>query len=470
MRRRTPRRLLDICRNWLIIEGMKNLRFFPAAGPVFPWPACLPLLGAGLLLLALLPAGPALAVFGEDGTGDQPPVVGEIIVEGNTRTDTEVILRAMGLKVGDPFDLEQMDLAWDTLEDIGYFAFVDMEHEADENGRVTLMVRVEEDMTTSYGPRLRYSRRHKYLLGAWLEDQNLRGKGETLNLDLTFLYLQRAAASWRHPWLFGQRGLELRAAISAQNADFVFRPTEYRQRQGELTLKWRFWRSLYVSGAVNYGQDDYRQDYLWAAPDRGPGSLTGDIAYIAHKETRTAWTGAVGWDSRSNPWYPRQGVFAEARVRNWQSDQFAAYTETGLDLRLFVPVPLGQHILAVRAAGRRVDGPAQLDNVLFYGGPETVRGCRFGEREGDEGYLLTVEYRIPLFIMPISPKGEMVGLGLHLFGDAGDAWYEGADPGRALQSWGGGAHLNIDRLQLRFEGAKQRDGDWRFEFMDRFSF
>lgn len=438
---------------------MRKLRFFPGAG--------LPLLA---ILLTILPCGPALAVLGDEAPDHQSLVVGEILVEGNTRTDTGVILRAMGLEAGDPFDLDQLDQAWDSLEDIGYFAFVDLEHETDENGRVTVVVRVEEDMTTGYGPRLRYSRRHKYQLGLWLEELNLRGKGEILNLDLTFLYAQRAALSWRRPWLFGHRGLEVKASVAAQNADFVFRPTEFRQRQGELTVKWRFWRSLYVSGGVNHGQDDYRQDYLWAAPDRGPGSAVGDLATLAHQETRTAWTGTLGWDSRSNPWYPRQGVFAEARVRNWQSGQFAAYTETGLDLRLFVPVPLGQHTLAVRAAGRRVDGPAQLDNVLFYGGPETVRGCPFGQREGDEGYLLSVEYRIPLFIMPISPRGEMVGIGLHLFGDAGDAWYEGADPGRALQSWGGGAHLNIDRLQLRFEAAKQRDGDWHFEFRDQFNF
>ncbi len=463
-------RLLDIPRNWLIIEPMENSLNSTQAGRALARRPFAVSLSAVALLAGLLWSAPALAIFGDEESSGQPLVLGEIIVEGNTETDTGVILRAMGLQVGDPFSYEEMDRAWDTLEDIGYFAFVDMEYEEDPDGRVTLLVTVEEDMTTAYGPWVRYSRRHKYELGAWLEEQNLRGKGEILRLEAAFLYRQRARASWRRPWLFGQRGLEAEVALDWQQADFVFRPTRYRQHQAEASLRWRFYRSFFVAGGVNHGTDDYRDGYTWPAVDRGQDTPQPPVTHEPEKQTRTAFSAAVGWDSRSNPWYPRQGVLAEVRVRNWQSDQFASYTETGADLRLFLPAPVGKHILALRAEGRRVDGPAHLDNVLFYGGPETIRGHAFGRLEGDEGYLLTVEYRIPLFIMPISPRGEMVGLGLHVFGDAGDAWYEGADPGRALQSFGGGAHLNLDRLQLRFEAARTSEGDWRFEFMDTFNF
>ena len=92
------------------------------------------------------------------------------------------------------------------------------------------------------------------------------------------------------------------------------------------------------------------------------------------------------------------------------------------------------------------------------------------QREGEEGYLLTAEYRIPLFLMPISPRGEIIGAGFHLFTDAGDAWYRGADAGRSMFSYGVGFHLNINTLQLRFEAARTREGAWMFEFMDKFNF
>jgi outer membrane protein assembly factor BamA len=344
-----------------------------------------------------------------------------------------------------------------------------MEYDEDDEGRVTWIIRVEEDMTTAYGPLIRYDRRHKYYLGVWLEENNLRGKGEVLKIGLAGLYTQQATASWNRPWLFNVEGLEATVSALGQHADFVFRPTRYRQYHGDLELKWKFRAPFYAKAGVNFGQDDYRDSYQWPLPDRGEGSGP-DATFDPVKQTRTAWSAVLGVDTRSNPWYPSRGVMIETGARHWSSSDFDSYTETHLDARFFIPVPVGKHILALRGFGRRVDGPAHLDNVLFFGGPETIRGYRFGGLEGDEGYLLSVEYRIPLFIMPISPRGEMIGLGLHAFGDAGDAWYEGADPGRALQSFGAGMHLNLDTLQLRFEAAKPRDGDWRFEFMDVFNF
>jgi outer membrane protein assembly factor BamA len=419
-----------------------------------------------LSFLLFMGTGNALAVFGENEETGEDVLLGEIIVEGNERTDTGVILRELGFEVGDPFDYELLDQAWDRLEDIGYFAFVDMEYDQDDSGQMVLRVIVEEDMSTSYGPLLRYSPRHKYLLGAWVAENNLRGKGEVLKLELAALYIQRAVLSWQRPWLFGHPDLEAKVSLRWQSAPFVYRPTSYRQWQTDLEARWTFQGPMYLRGGINFGQDDYRDDYSWPATDPD----LSNVEYLAHKETRTALTAAVGIDTRSNPWYPRQGVFIEAGAHSWQSDQFESYTETFADARFFVPLPVGKHTLALRAFGRRTDGSAHLDNVLFYGGAETIRGYRLGRLEGDEGYLLSVEYRIPLFIMPISPKGEMVGFGLHAFGDAGDAWWRDGDPQQALQSYGGGAHLNLDRLQLRFEAARTRDGDWSFEFMDQFNF
>lgn len=422
-----------------------------------------------LVIAVLFSVSDSLAVFGDKEGSGSDLVLTQILIEGNEHTDQSVILRELGMAVGDAFNYEKMDRAWDTLEDIGYFAFVDMDYEEDDEGQVTWNIRVEEDMTTGYGPLVRYSRRHKYEVGLQLAEQNFRGKAETLKFDFAALYRQRLGISWHRPWLFNQKGLDATFSVMAQNADFVFRPTEYRQRHVDLTLRWQFIGDFYAKAGTNYGQDDYRDRYSWVAPDRGdgPGPL---VEYDPVKQTRTSFTAAVGFDSRSNPYYPRHGIFVETGVRHWQSDQFDSYSETNLDARFFIPVPWGQHTLALRGLSRKVDGPAHLDNVLFYGGPETVRGYRFGMQEGDEGYLLSAEYRIPLFIMPISPQGELVGLGFHFFADAGDAWYEGAEAGKALQSLGSGIHLNLDRMQLRFEAAKPSDGDWRFEFLDTFNF
>jgi len=430
-----------------------------------PW---IPILLGALLTLGA-PA-PAWAVFGDDDDDGGTQILDDIVIAGNTRTDETLILREMDLTVGQPFAYEDMDRVWDHLEDLGLFAFVDMERDDSEDGKVTLLVTVEEDMTTSYSVHARYSRRHKYELGAWLEEKNLRGKGERVRIEAVAIYPQRAALSWIRPWFLGVRGLEATLDAHALQSAFVFRPTRFRSLDGGFALRWEFTGPFFVGAGVNYGQNHYRDSYTFPAPGRGADTPDGHVAYPSLVENRTAVSASVGLDTRSNIWYPAKGYYVDFTARSWSSPVFDTYLETNLDLRAFLPVPGVEHVLALRAYGRDTDGPAHLNNVLFYGGPETIRGYPFGQLEGDKGYLLTVEYRLPLFLMPISPQGEMVGFGLHAFADAGDAWYDGAESGRAQQSYGAGAHFNIDRLQLRFEAARTREGDWAFEFMDQFNF
>ncbi|MFN2369557.1 MAG: POTRA domain-containing protein, partial [Candidatus Krumholzibacteriia bacterium] len=150
-------------------------------------PRALPL----VLLAGLLLAGGA-ALAEEPAAAPVVPVLVAIEIEGNTRTDEDLILREMGLVIGQRFAYDDLDGVWDHLEDLGYFAFVDMEYDDDEPDEVTLRVLVEEDMTTEYGPLVRFDRRHKYLLGGRLQEHNFRGRGETVEAALAVHYIRRA--------------------------------------------------------------------------------------------------------------------------------------------------------------------------------------------------------------------------------------------------------------------------------------
>jgi outer membrane protein assembly factor BamA len=422
--------------------------------------------------VCLWTASPAWAVFGDDHNTEARTngIVGEINVTGNTHTDLELVNRVMGLRVGDSFDMDSLDRAWDSLEDCGYFQFVEIDYDDDDQDHVVIDVMVEEDMTTYYRPLARYSRRHKYLVGAWIEERNLRGKGETLRAEVAALYIQSGRISWQRPWFLGVNGLETTVGLGGEIANFVFRPFDYRKWDADWDLRWDFVGDFFVGSTVNYGFFQQRDDYNFAAPDRGVSGPTGQQSFIAGEQNHWSFGASIGFDSRSNPYYPQSGIFAEATVRNWQSNEFANYTEQLADLRLFAPMPWRKHVLALRGWGRQVSGPTNLDNTLFFGGPETVRGYQYASREGENGYLFSAEYRIPLFLMQISPKGEMIGFGLHLFGDAGDAWYDGAESTVAQMSYGAGLHFNLDTWQLRFEAARTKEGVWQFEFMDKFNF
>ncbi len=418
--------------------------------------------------MALL-AGAASPTPSLAGNSDNIPLLADIIIEGNEKTDRNLIINEMGLEIGEPFSKQDMDHVWDILEDISYFAFVDMEYDNSEGDEVTLRVYLEEDLTTQYMPSILYSRRFKYELGAWLEDSNLRGKGETLRIEAYAYQRLRGRISWTKPWVFGVKGLESTISLGGEAANFVFRPTDYAKGDADLRLRKNFGWGLFTSLGVNQGVFDQKEDYSWQLPNRGDIPSGTTAFYGANNYSYTAWRAALGIDTRTNPYYPKSGVFGKAMVTHWTSSDFQTYTETSLDTRVFIPVMLG-HTVALRAWGRQTDNPVPLDNMLFFGGPGTIRGQQFAALEGEEGYLLTAEYRIPLFMMQISPKGEMVGTGIHLFYDAGDAWFHGAEAGKALQSYGAGIHFNLDKQQFRFEAAKAEDGDWSFEFMDHFNF
>lgn len=402
-------------------------------------------------------------------TSSDVPLLSEIIIEGNERTNRSLILHEMDLEIGQPFSKQDMDRVWDLLEDIGYFAFVDMEYDDSAGDSVALHVFLEEDMFTAYGPSILHSRRFKYEIGAWIEENNLGGRGETLRLEAYAYRRLRGRLTWTKPWLFGVKGLESAVALGAEKANFVFRPTDYTKGDADLQVRQHLTAGFFALVGVNRGSFCQKDDYSWQQPYRGPGSSTTPEFYGEHCYGNTAWRATIGIDTRSNPYYPSKGIFGQATVKHWTSPSYESYTETSFDARAFIPGKWG-HIFALRAWGQQTDNATPLDNVLFFGGPGTIRGHRFASLEGEEGYLLTAEYRIPLFIMPISPNGELVGAGIHLFFDAGDAWFNGADPGRALQSFGAGFHLNLDKQQFRFEAANTMDGQWQFEFLDHFNF
>lgn len=419
-------------------------------------------LAVGLLLLLACPL-PAQA------QDDPDPVLGEIVITGNTRTDATIIHRLIGVAPGSPFSYDTFDEVWDRLEDSGYFAFVDLDMNDEPDGSVTLNVTVEEDATFEILPYARYSRRHKYVLGGALRDHNLRGKGEVLDVQVLVYRIQRLSASWTKPWFLDRDGLELEVAGAGEQGPFVWRPFAYRQGQGTLRLRQHFAGPFYAEIGGGYEVFRQRDSYDWLSPDRGEAGAP--VVVSSPAATRDDWLliGAIGLDSRDNPFYPRSGMRHRFAIERRLSTDVPDFTFFSGDARAFVDLPTNA-ILALRAYGRLTDHAVPVEHGLFWGGPETVRGAPYALLEGEEGYLLTAEIRYPLLLMPIAPNGENVGFGLHAFADAGDAWFERDDPSRALQSFGGGLHVNVATWQLRFEGAKERDHDWVFVFADEFTF
>jgi outer membrane protein assembly factor BamA len=413
-----------------------------------------------LILVAASAAVAQLAVR----EGESASVLGEIVIEGNTKTERWLVEEVIGFAPGDPFDLMAFDRAWDRLEDCGYFAFVDLDTE-EADGEVTLYVTVEEEKTTRYTPYVRYDRRHKYLLGAALRDVNLRGQGEVLELQAIAYRIQRGHVTWTKPWLARREGLSLTVDALWEQGPFVWRPFDYARWQATADLRQQLTGALYAEIGGGYESFDQQDAYSWHIPRDEVGHPEG---------RRDTWVmrAGLGVDTRDNPFYPERGIHARYRIAYRTGGDVDGQTDHLLDAAAFVPLP-GAPILALHAHGRHIDDAQFPEYVLRWGGPQTVRGAPYARREGEVAYLATAEVRWPLVMMPVAVTGEQVGLGVHAFTDVGDAIFDrGPDDtfGRALVSYGAGVHVNLLTWQLRFEAAKERDGDWTFEFMDVFNF
>jgi outer membrane protein assembly factor BamA len=407
--------------------------------------------GAALVLLG------AVAALAQDAPTRDAPVFGAITVEGNTSTQSALILHELGFAEGDPFDFGVLDRAWEHLEDLGWFAYVDLVVDDEGSDVVPVTVVVEEDATLRYYPIIDYDRRWDVLLGARVYDINLRGRGERLSLAATWYARHGYDVDWEHPWLFGVDGLSGGLDAGWERADFVHRDTDFDRWQLGARVRWDYRRPLFAQAELSAG--GFRQD-----------SAMGDLPdpWPAATRRRTTLRGTLGLDSRNQPWYPTRGFYHRLMAERVLGDGFDDVTLLTGDLRAFLPLPW-DHVLALRSWGRRAEGRVPPEDLLWWGGPETLRGYGYAGLVGDEGYLLSAEYRWPLFLMTISGDGRVIGVGLHAFSDLGANWFDGG--GRhPLASWGGGAHINISNHQFRFELAVPEHDDTVFQFMDSFNF
>jgi outer membrane protein assembly factor BamA len=409
------------------------------------------------LVRLALPAALCATLAATGAAAFEGAVFGPVTVEGNTTTRTDLILHELGFAEGDPFDFAALDAAWERLEDLGWFAFVDMDYDDGGGDVVPLTVIVEEDQTTRWYPVIDYDPRWDVLLGARVYDINLRGRGETLSVSATWYRRHGYELAWNHPWLFGVDGLSCGLDGVWENADYEYRDFDFTRWQAGGWVRWDFTRPLFVQAGVARGSFDQQRDV-----DDLPG------VWPAGRRDRTVLHATLGLDSRDIAWYPTRGMYHRLHLTHVESDDFAGYDLVTGDLRSFVPLPW-DHVLALHAWGRRVSGHVPPEDVLHWGGAETVRGYDYASLEGEEGFLLGVEYRWPVFLMTISGDGRVIGFGLHAFGDAGSNWWDGNGRG-TLYSYGGGAHVNISDHQFRFELAITEEGEAAFQFMDAFNF
>jgi hypothetical protein len=127
--------------------------------------------------------------------------------------------------------------------------------------------------------------------------------------------------------------------------------------------------------------------------------------------------GVVEYDWRDNPGNPTSGGKYSAQYVRYLDQTFGAYSflRVDLDATQYIPLFNQTHVIALHGASSLTDTNGS-QRVPFYlqpalGGPDTLRGYRFGRFYGNNSTLVSAEYRweaSPLLQMAVFADGGKV--------------------------------------------------------------
>ncbi|MDT8284624.1 MAG: POTRA domain-containing protein, partial [Thermovirgaceae bacterium] len=111
------------------------------------------------------------------------PVVGEVIIQGNKKTKTEVVRREFKLQPGDLFNATIMRHSLNKLNQLGFFEDVSVGFEpTGDPGKINIILTVEEGKTARVGLSIGHGSESGFTGGATYEEINYRGLGHRVEV------------------------------------------------------------------------------------------------------------------------------------------------------------------------------------------------------------------------------------------------------------------------------------------------
>jgi outer membrane protein assembly factor BamA len=165
-------------------------------------------------------------------------------------------------------------------------------------------------------------------------------------------------------------------------------------------------------------------------------------------------------DTRRDPAFPRNAVYAAVGVERLRFDAAADTTKWTLDGRGYIGL-YRQMVLALRAQHVRPSGPLPLYEQPLLGGDSSVRGFRLGYRYDDRLLAGSAEIRIPF-----STPRRLTRLGMAIFADTGTVY--GSDDPLDAAEWdtgvGAGVFIQAPLIGLRVDVARGLGSGTRVHF------
>jgi outer membrane protein insertion porin family len=358
---------------------------------------------------------------------DRPVIIGRIILRGNVRTRTSVIMRELLVKPGDVYDYSAILASQQRIYHLGYFSLAKFEpvHPGEKEYVKDMLLTVDERPAGAVEVGVGYGDLDRLRGYVELSHRNLWGTARYTSLRFEeSSILKRAIFNFKEPWLFN-RDMDGKLSLVWSDAEKLNSDTrelyyKTRKTSASVGIEKSYGRlkpslTYQFENVVNY-------DVLAAAqvtPEDSGRVLVSSL------------TPALLLDLRDDVFNPHRGALygialKEALRELWSQADFSKLTVQG---SWFQPVDTSVLAFSARAGMAwpfRGTSEVPLHERFYAGGSTTVRGFTQDsigpssvDANGDvipQGGQSMAIFNIELRLHP----GE--GLGFVLFTDAGNVW------------------------------------------------
>jgi outer membrane protein assembly factor BamA len=411
------------------------------------------LLAASLAGQAPAPAAPAPAA---PAAAER---LADVVVHGNHSTPDADIVAAAGLAIGSPLAADAAVRAKKALEATGRFEGIDVRkryRSIERLDEVVLVIFVDErpnplDLPTPaplkpfrklrdglmFFPLLSFTDGYGLSYGAQFTFADVLGPRSRIGVPLTWGGERRAAVEIDRKFRRGPVSRIEGGAGLVQREHPLF---DVPDRRGEVWA--RAERALPLALRVGGG-------VRWSDVSFGGASTPA----LDLDERMTASGVDLTLDTRTDPTFPRNAVYARAAWEHLAFDARPSRQRTSIDARGYLGL-VGSSVLVARAMHGRADGPLPAYEQWLLGGPSSLRGFRTGSFAGDRIAAGSLELRVP-FSSPL----RVAKTGVAVFADSGAVWDHGtrAEDATWRQGYGAGVFAIATVFRFRLDVAHGRD-------------
>lgn len=227
--------------------------------------------------------------------------VNRINIKGNNRTHDEVIRREFRIDEGDAFNVSKIKASRKNVENLNYFSKVDIQTIPTDENKADIDVNVEEKSTGYFNVGVGYSTVNGVLLRTGVTENNFRGMGQQLGLDIGISErTQEYDISFTEPY-FMDRNLSAGVDLFRTEEDYQdYGSYDTSSTGGRLRLGWK-----YTDDFSQYLRYTYRQDEISHVAD--------DASHYIKEETGKYNASVIGqtlaYDKRDSAINPKEGYY-----------------------------------------------------------------------------------------------------------------------------------------------------------------